>query len=60
MNYLNIIPELTVIALTIAWMIELVRNSQEAKRELLAQKTLELIASDRARTRAGIYNVRSN
>lgn len=57
---MNPIPELLTIALTIAWMVETIRNQAQAKQELLAQKTLELIASDRARTRAGVYNVRSN
>lgn len=64
MNYLNIIPEITVIALTIVTMISVVAEHYKLKaiykQELLAQRTLELIASDRERTRAGMYNVRSN
>ena len=55
---MNPIPELIAIALTIAWMRETYRNYIAQKHTKLAQKTLELIASDRDRSRAGCYQVR--
>lgn len=55
---MDIIIELAAIVLTIIWMAEIVRDHRRAKQTKLAHRTLELIASDKARTRAGCYEVR--
>lgn len=63
MNY-TLTLELITLILAIAWVIELIHELMTVNRdhnsEALAQKTLELIASDRERTRAGVYKVRGN